>query len=165
MVARAPIGIACLAFVLGCGDGGTANVPANDCANFAGTYNVTTEIVSTNCPAGLHTISQPVTWTFAQTAPSCRFTMSNLLYPNAVYTGYFTMQGTAATVTWTSVSPAPVVAAHALSYTSETLTIHPAAGSASGTVSGSFAWNSAYPCSGTTNVCSGTIAAGCATPN
>ena len=118
-------GLAGLALAFGCGDAGTA-VPADNCASFAGTYDVTTEIVSTTCPAGLHAISQPVTWTFVQTAPSCRFTMTNSLYSTTQYAGYFTMQGTSATVTWTSASPAPIVGARSLTYTSETLTVHPA---------------------------------------
>ena len=110
-------------------------------------------------------ISQPVTWTFVQTAPSCRFTMTNSLYSTTQYAGYFTMQGTSATVTWTSASPAPIVGARSLTYTSETLTVHPAMAPAAATISGSFAWSSAYPCIGTTNVCHGSVATGCATPN
>lgn len=176
IIKRASAGVAVSALVLACGDsggnGGTGgnggaggSPPADDCASFAGSYEVTTEIVSTDCPAGLHVVTQPVFWTFTQSAPSCDFTMSNSLYPSSQYTGRFTMSGSQAKVTWTSVEPAPIAGGHALTYTSENLTIVPAASPAPATLSGSFDWNSAYPCTGTTNVCHGSIAAGCPTPN
>jgi hypothetical protein len=85
--------------------------------------------------------------------------MTNSLYPSSQYSGYFTMVGTQATVTWTSVAPAPLVSGYALTYTAENLTISP------GAISGSFNWNSAYPCTGTTNVCNGSAALNCLTPN
>jgi hypothetical protein len=82
----------------------------------AGTYGVTTQIVSTTCAVGLHSITQPVTWTFAQTAPSCDFTMTNSVYPASQYAGHFTMVWNDAQVTWTSVNfsaqLAPAEAAH-----------------------------------------------------
>jgi len=167
MMARLPSGIAVAALVVvACGSGSSSsNVPADNCPNLAGDYSVTTEIVDTDCPLAKHAITQPVTWTFVQTAPSCSFTMSNSVYKTPVYKGYFTMDGTHAKVTWTDVTPAPVAAGHDLTYTSENLTIVPGVAPAPGTLSGSFAWNSAYPCSGTTNVCSGSIPAGCLTPN
>ena len=133
---------------------------SDGCPDLSGSYSVTTEIVDTDCRFALHAISQPVTWTFEQTAPSCSFTMSNSLYPDAGYSGSFTMHGSKASVTWTSVEPAPTAAGHALTYTSEDLTVTGAS-----KISGSFAWTSAAPCSGTTNVCSGTIEAGCLKPN
>ena len=138
------------------GDGSVT--PADNCSSFAGAYDVTSEIVTTDCPLGLHTIS--VTWTFVQTAPSCSFTMTNTLYKGPTYSGYFTMQGTQAKVTWTTVDPAPISGGHALTYVSENLVI-----AAPGTVSGSFDWKSAYGCTGTTNICHGSIPAGCLTPN
>ncbi len=160
------VGVACSMCGLGCSSSASSgNTPVDDCADLAGAYSVTTEIVSTNCPLGLHVISQPVTWTFVQSAPSCAFTMTNSLYPSSVYAGYFTMLGSQATVTWTSVDPTPTVSGRALTYSSESLTITPAVGTASATLSGSFAWNSAYPCTGTTNVCHGSVASGCLTPN
>lgn len=168
MLARIIVAVAASAWASGCtggtggsGGGGTGG----GCASFSGAYDVTTEIVDTTCPVGLHTISQPVTWTFTQAAPSCDFTMTNSLYSSSVYSGHFTMDGTRAKVTWTSVMPAPVVGGRALTYTAEDLTITAAAASAAGSVSGSFEWSSAYPCTGTTNVCSGTLTAGCPIPN
>ena len=91
MITRLLAGIALSVFVLGCGggSGGTGPAgsggsggtgPADTCSDFSGTYSVTTEIVSTDCALGLHAISSSVTWTFAQTAPSCNFTMTNSLY-------------------------------------------------------------------------------------
>ena len=160
-------GLLCSAFLGACGGGGTdGGVPAAGCANFAGTYNVTTEIVSTNCLFGQHTITQPLRWIFVQAAPSCSFTMTNPdLYPNSQYTGYFTMVGNNATVTWTSVAPAPTVLGYTLSYTAENITIVPAVAPATiGTISGSFNFSMSTPCTGTTNVCSGSIASGCLTP-
>jgi hypothetical protein len=158
--------VACSVFVAACGgssDSGSG--PPTSCPNLAGTYSVTTEIVSTTCAAGLHTISQPVTWTFVQTAPSCNFTMTNSLYPSSQYAGHFTMVGNNAQVTWTSVTPAPTVLGYTLSYTSENLTIVPAVAPATGTISGSFDFSISAPCTGTTNVCHGSIASGCLTPN
>ena len=160
---RLLVRIAFSVFVLGCssssqgpaGSGGTG--PADNCSDFSGTYSVTTEIVSTDCALGLHAISSSVTWTFAQTAPSCNFTMTNSLSPTSQYSGYFTMVGTQAMVTWTSVVPAPSVAGRALTYTGENLTIGP------GAISGNFDW-SAVSCTGTTNVCNGSVATGCLTP-
>jgi len=162
------LGLACSALLLACSSSSSTSAdtgPADECADFAGAYSVTTEIVSTTCPVGLHVISQPVTYTFTQSAPSCAFTMTNSLYAGSVYSGYFTMEGTQAKVTWTTVDPTPVVSGHALTYSSESLTITPAVAPATATISGSFAWSSAYPCTGTTNVCHGSIAAGCLTPN
>jgi hypothetical protein len=160
------VGIACSVFVLACSSSGSGgNGPTDECSSFAGSYGVTTEIVSTTCPLGLHVITQPVTWTFVQNAPSCSFTMTNSLYPGSVYSGYFTMAGTEAQVTWTSVVPAPLVSGRSLTYTSESLTIVPGVPPATGTLSGSFVWSSAYPCTGTTNVCHGSVASGCLTPN
>jgi hypothetical protein len=138
---------------------------AASCPSLAGAYGVMTEIVSTTCAAGLHTISQPVTWTFAQTAPSCDFTMTNSLYPGSQYAGHFTMVGSDARVTWTSVTPAPTVLGYTLSYTSENLTIVPGVAPATGTISGSFDFDLSAPCAGTTNLCHGSLPGGCATPN
>jgi hypothetical protein len=163
-MARLLAGMACSVFVLACG-GSSSSAPADNCANFAGTYSVTTEIVSTTCAVGLHTITQPITWTFVQTAPSCGFTMTNSLYPSSQYAGHFTMVGTNAQVTWTSVTPAPTVFGATLTYTSENLTIIPAVAPAAATISGSFNFSMSSPCTGTTNVCHGTIASGCLTPN
>lgn len=174
MSARMTVAFASSVFVVACGGsssgsgggGGTGGGSASDdCSSFAGTYDVTTEIVSTTCPVGLHAITQPVTWVFTQAAPSCNFTMTNSLYPGSLYSGRFVMEGGTAKVTWASVAPAPVVGGRALGYTAESLTIRPAVAPAHATISGSFDWSSAYPCTGTTNVCSGSIAAGCATPN
>jgi hypothetical protein len=167
MMARLSAGIAVSVVVLACssGSGSSNSGPADNCSSFAGTYSVTTEIVSTNCPIGLHAITEPITWTFVQTAPSCSFTMTNTLYPSSQYSGYFSMDGTQAKVTWTSVSPAPVVGGYALTYTSENLTISPAVAPAPSTLSGAFAWSNGYPCSGTTNVCHGSVATGCLNPD
>jgi hypothetical protein len=152
---KVPAGItfAVLAVAAGCGGSDT-------CSDFSGSYSITTEIVATDCRLGLHAISQPVTWTFVQTAPSCSFTMTNSLYPASQYVGQFTMEGKKARVTWTSVDPAPSVGGSALSYTSESLTIAPGS-----LLWGRFEWSSASPCSGTTNVCHGTVPEGCLTPN
>jgi len=46
--------------------------------------------------------------------------MTNSLYPTSQYSGYFTMEGAQAKITWTSVVPAPSVAGRALTYTGET---------------------------------------------
>jgi hypothetical protein len=162
---RLLVRIALSVFVLGCGGSGSGGGPAgsggsggtgpaDNCSDFSGTYSVTTEIVSTDCALGLHAISPSVTWTFAQTAPSCNFTMTNSLYPTSQYSGYFSMEGSQTKVTWTSVAPAPVVGGRALTYTGENLAISP------GAISGSFDW-SAVSCTGTTNVCSGSVATGC----
>lgn len=162
VMARVLAGIACSVFVVACG-GTSSSSPAESCPNFAGTYSVTTEIVSTNCPVGLHVVTG-ATWTVLQTAPSCSFTMTNSVYPGSQYTGTFSMEGTQAKVTWTSVSPTPTVAGYALTYASEDLTISPAVAPATSTISGSFAWNNAYPCTGSTDVCHGSVAS-CTTPN
>ena len=145
--------------------GATRDGGANDCTDFSGTYDVTTEVVATDCSLGLHAISQPVRWKFLQTAPSCDFHMNNSLYPDCVYTGYFTMTGTQAKITWTQVVPAPLVAGRTLTYTSEDLTIAAGADGGGGILSGTFAWGSSAPCTGTTNVCHGSVPAGCPTPN
>ena len=147
----------------GTGSGG-ADAGVDGCPDLAGAYAVTTEIVITTCPVGRYVISQPVTWTFAQSAPSCAFTMTNSLYSSSTYTGHFRMAGDHAEVIWTSVDPAPKVGGRALTYTSESLAITPAAASPTGVLSGSFDWSSAYPCTGTTNVCHGSVASGCLTP-
>jgi hypothetical protein len=160
MMARLLASVALSAFVLACG-GGTSQGPADNCSDFSGAYSLTTEIASTTCPVGLHYITPAITWTFAQTAPSCNFTMTNSLYPSSQYSGYFSMEGTQAKVTWTSVDPAPNVSGYALTYTSEDLTVSPAVAPATSTISGSFAWSSAYPCTGTTSVCPGSVASGC----
>lgn len=163
ITARLLAGIACSAFMLGCGGSGSST--SDNCPNLAGAYSVTTEIVSTTCSVGLHTITEPITWTFVQTAPSCSFTMTNSVYPSSQYTGHFTMVGNNAEVTWTSVNPAPTVLGTTLTYTSENLTIIPGVAPATGTISGSFNFHSSSPCDGTTNVCHGSIAGGCPTPN
>ena len=144
-------------------DGGST--PIGGCPDLSGVYNVTTEIVSTTCPLGLHVITQPIAWTFVQTAPSCDFTMTNSLYPTSHYAGQFSMVGTQAKVIWTTSTPAPIVSGYALTYAAENLTIAPAVPPAAAKLSGSFDWSSAYPCTGTTNVCSGSVASGCLTPN
>jgi hypothetical protein len=162
MMARLVAGIACSVFALACGGSST---PADNCANFAGTYSVTSEIVSTTCSVGLHVITEPITWTFVQTAPSCSFTMTNSVYPSSQYAGHFTMVGNNAEVTWTSVTPAPTVLGATVTYTSENLTIIPAVAPATATISGSFNFSTSSPCTGTTNVCHGSIASGCLTPN
>jgi hypothetical protein len=158
-----PVGAAISFLLLACsgssGGNGGGGAPADNCSNLAGAYSVTSEIVATDCPVGLHVITQPITWTFVQTAPSCSFTMTNSLYAGSQYSGYFTTQGTQATVTWTSVNPAPTSAGYALTYTSENLVI-----AAPGTLSGSFGWSSGYGCTGTTNICHGSVSSGCATP-
>jgi hypothetical protein len=138
---------------------------AANCPSLAGAYGVTTEIVSTTCAVGLHTITQPVTWTFVQTAPSCDFTMTNSVYPGSLYSGHFTMVGSDAQITWTSVTPDPTVLGYTLSYTSENLTLVPGVAPAAGTISGSFDFSMSAPCVGTTNVCHGSLPGGCATPN
>lgn len=156
-------GIALPVLVLACG-GNNSGGSTGGCSDFSGTYSLTTEIVSTTCPVGLHVITEPITWTFVQTAPSCSFTMTNSLYPGSQYSGSFSMEGTQAKVTWTSVDPAPVVSSYALTYKSEDLTVSPAVAPAAPSISGSFVWSSAYPCTGTTNVCNGSVASGCLTP-
>ena len=153
----------CAGAMLGCGGGSSG--PANNCTDFAGSYSVTTEIVETACPVGLHVVSEPVTWTFVQTAPSCSFTMTNSLYAGSQYSGYLTMEGSDAKVTWTTVTPAPTVSGHSLTYTAEDLTLIPAVAPATAMLSGSFSWSSSYGCTGTTDVCHGSIPAGCLTPN
>ena len=158
-------GLAVAVFALASCGGDSSNPPADNCSSFAGTYNVTTEVVSTDCSVGLHAISQPITWTFTQTAPSCSFTMTNSLYPGSVYSGRFSMVGAQARVTWTSVIPAPSVLGRTLTYTSESLTITPAVAPAAATLAGSFNWSTASPCGGTTNVCHGSVAAGCLNPS
>jgi len=154
-------GIASAALLLACGGGG-GSTPANNCPNFAGNYSVTTEIVSTTCPAVLDRVTD-ATWKFTQAAPSCAFTMTDTTYSGSVYSGHFAMSGTDATVSFDSVSPAPTPGGYTLTYVSESLTIYPAVAPASSTISGSFVFHSAYPCDGTTNVCHGTVAA-CLTP-
>jgi len=49
-------------------------------------------------------------------------------------------------------------------YASENLTISPAVAPAAATISGSFDWTSAANCTGTTNVCHGSVA-DCLTPS
>ena len=149
------VGSLCMA---ACGGGGGGS--SNDCPALAGDYSVTSEIVSTTCALGLHTITQPITYTFTQTAPSCDFTMTNSVYQGPIYTGHFTVDGSQVKVTWDSVDPTPSAAGHALTYTGEDLTITPATASLAGT----FSWQSAAGCDGTTNVCNGTVPAGCPTP-
>ena len=142
-----------------CGADDQSPAPAV-CPDLAGTYTVTTEIVSTTCSLGLHAITQPIAYTFTQSAPSCAFTMTNGVYPGSTYAGRFTVNGGRVSVTWDSVNPPPTVAGYALSYTGESLTIAPA----TGTLSGSFSWHSAAGCDGTTNVCNDAVPAGCLTP-
>jgi len=142
--------------------GSDTGAVGNNCTDFAGAYDVTTEIVATDCSLGLHTITQPVKWTFTQSAPSCAFTMKNSVYPDCVYSGYFTMAAAGAKITWTQVVPDPIVASRTLTYTSEDLSISVSSGRI---IFGSFNWSSSSPCTGTTNVCHGTVPAGCATPN
>jgi hypothetical protein len=141
-----------------------SGVSSDGCSSLAGAYSLTTEIVTTTCPVGLHTITQSITYTFTQTAPSCSFTMTNSLYAGSIYTGHFVMAGTSAKVLWDAVDPLPTAASYALSYTAEDLTVTPATASAPSTIVGSFTWHSAYPCDGTTNVCTGSVPAGCLTP-
>jgi hypothetical protein len=149
----------------GSGSGPDASVafdapPVGACPSLSGAYSVTTEIVSTTCALGLHAITQPVTYTFTQIAPACTFTMTNSVYPSSTYSGHFTMEGSTAKITWDSVTPTPTAAGYALTYTGETLAI----ATASSKLSGSFSWHSAANCDGTTNVCAGTVPAGCLTP-
>jgi hypothetical protein len=150
-------------------DAGSTNYAAdagsgNICPNLAGAYILTTEIVSTTCKIGLHAITDPITYTFTQTAPSCNFTMANTVYPSSLYTGHFVMAGSQAKVIWDSVDPAPSAAGYAFSYTAVNLVITPGATVATSTIVGSFNWHSAADCDGTTNVCNGTVPAGCLTP-
>jgi hypothetical protein len=149
----------------GGGSSGGGGATTDDCPSFAGSYQLTTEIVSTTCPVGLHALTQGVFWYFTQTAPSCSFTMTNSLYSGSTYSGYFSWDGTQGKITWTSVTPSPMVAGHALTYSSEDLTIIPWSHGTPGTVWGSFDWSSAYPCTGTTNVCRGNAASSCLTPD
>jgi hypothetical protein len=135
----------------GTGTGTGTVVVGDNCPDLSGAYSVTTEIVSTTCRLGLHTITQPDTYTFTQIAPSCQFTMINSIYPSSVYAGHFVVEGALTKVIWDSQS-------HALTYTAEDLTIAP------GTLSGSFTWHSGAACDGTTNVCNGSLPTGCATP-
>lgn len=146
----------------GGGGGGGDTPPVTTCDGFAGSYTVTTEIVSTTCALGLHVISQPVTWTITQAAPSCNFTMTNSLYPASVYQGHLTMAGNLGRMTFDTVTPAPISGGYALTYTGEDLTLTPTTGGAH--VVGSFTWHSAAGCGGTTNVCQGAVPAGCLTP-
>jgi hypothetical protein len=142
-------------------DSGTGTGPVvvgDNCPDLSGAYSVTTEIVSTTCRLGLHTITQPDTYTFTQTAPSCQFTMINSIYPSSVYTGHFVVTSAGTKVIWDSESPALTSTGYALTYTAEDLTIAP------GTLSGSFTWHSGAGCDGTTNVCNGSVPTGCATP-
>jgi hypothetical protein len=157
MISRLLTAVACSLCLAACGGGGDSG---DECPSLAGEYSVTTEIVSTTCALGLHTITQPITYTFAQAAPSCDFTMTNSVYPGSTYTGHFTVAGSEAKVTWDSVDPTPSAAGHDLTYTGEDLAITLATSALAGT----FDWHSAAGCDGTTNVCSGTVPAGCATP-
>ena len=141
-----------------------SGVSGDTCSNLAGAYSLTTEIVATTCRLGLNTITQPITYTFTQAAPSCSFTMTNSLYTGSIYTGHFVMAGTSAKVLWDGVDPPPTAAGYALSYTEFDLTVTPATTSAPATIVGSFTWHSAAACDGTTNVCNGTVPAGCLTP-
>lgn len=159
------VAVGAIALLLaGCGGGGGDTPQASTCPSFAGSYTVTTEIVGTTCALGLHVITQPITWTFTQTVPSCDFTMSNSLYPSSVYQGHFTMAGSQAKVTWDAVTPAPISGGFALTYTAEDLTVAPAAAGAAAFLFGSFGWHSAANCNGSTNVCHGAVPAGCVTP-
>ncbi len=142
-------------------DGGTGS--GDGCPSLAGAYAVTTQIVSTTCRLGLNAIT-PSTYTFTQTAPGCQFTMTNSIYSGSVYAGHFVMAGTNAKVIWDSVDPPPTSVGYALSYTAEDLTLTPGATAAASTLFGTFTWHSAAECDGTTNVCSGTVSAGCPTP-
>jgi hypothetical protein len=144
---------------------GDIDAGRNDsCPNLAGAYILTTQIVSTTCKLGLNTVTQPITYTFKQTAPSCSFTMTASIYPSSTYTGHFVMAGGKAKVFWDSVSPAPSILTYALTYTGEDLAIMPGATAATSTIAGTFTWHSAADCDGTTNVCSGALPAGCPTP-
>ena len=133
------------------------------CPNLAGAYILTTQIVSTTCKLGLNTITQPITYTFKQTAPSCSFTMTASIYPSSTYTGHFVMAGGKAKVIWDSVAPAPTILSYALTYTGEDLTITPGTTAATSMIAGSFTWHSGADCDGTTNVCNGAVPAGCPT--
>jgi len=141
-------------------DGG----PNYSCPDLAGAYSLTTQIVSTTCKVGLNVVTQSITYTFKQTAPSCNFTMTDSLYSGSAYSGHFVMAGGKAKVLWDSVNPAPTILGSALSYTGEDLSITPGATAATSTIVGSFTWHSAANCDGTTNVCNGSIPAGCPTP-
>jgi hypothetical protein len=145
-------------------DGPKTSASGDNCPSLAGAYSLTTEIVSTTCSVGLHAITEPASYTFTQAAPSCNFTMTNSIYAGSTYTGHFAMEGSQAKVIWDSVAPAPSVAGYALTYTGEDLTITPAAAPATSTIVGSFTWQSAAACDGTTNVCNGSVPAGCLTP-
>ena len=142
----------------GTGTGTGTVVVGDNCPDLSGAYSVTTEIVSTTCRLGLHTITQPDTYTFTQIAPSCQFTMINSVYPSSVYAGHFVVAGDSAKVIWDSETPALTSTGYALTYTAEDLTIAP------GTLSGSFTWHSGAACDGTTNVCNGSVPTGCAIP-
>jgi hypothetical protein len=74
------------------------------------------------------------------------------------------MVGTNAKVTWDSVVPAPTSAGYALTYTAEDLTIVPGPTPDTSALFGTFTWQSAAACGGTTNVCHGAVPAGCPTP-
>ena len=145
--------------------GGIDGGPSGVCPNLAGAYTLTTQIVSTTCKVGLNTVTQPITYTFKQSAPSCSFTMTASIYAGSTYTGHFVMAGGKAKVFWDSVAPAPTILTYALSYTGEDLAITPGATAATSTIVGSFTWHSAADCDGTTNVCNGAIpTGGCPTP-
>ena len=145
-------------------DGTKLDGSRDACPNLAGAYKLTTEIVSTTCKVGLNVITQPDTYTFTQTAPSCQFTMTNSIYTGPIYAGHFAMAGSQAKVIWDSVTPAPTAATYAITYTSEDLTITPGTTVGSSTIVGTFTWHSAAGCDGTTNVCNGSVPAGCPTP-
>jgi hypothetical protein len=154
--------------LLGCGSGSSdGDKSGNDgtgCPSLAGAYTLTTQVVTTTCRVGLNTITQPVVYTFTQTAPACTFTMTNSVYTGPTYTGHFAMEGSNAKVVWDSVSPAPTAAGYALTYTAEDITIIPGATQATSVISGTFSWTSAAACEGTTNICNGAVPAGCPTP-
>jgi hypothetical protein len=154
--------------LLACGsdtsDNAKTDGSSDSCANLAGAYSLTTQIVSTTCKLGLNVITQPITYTFTQAAPSCQFTMANSIYAGSTYKGHFVMAGSNAKVIWDSVNPPPSSAGYALTYTGEDLIITPGATSSTSTIIGSFAWHSAAGCDGTTNVCNGLVPAGCPTP-
>jgi len=136
---------------------------ASGCPSLAGAYRVTTDIVATTCGAEWLDLTTAAVYTFVQAAPSCSFTMTNSVYAGSVYSGHFVMAGSNAQVLWDSVNPAPSVLGNALTYTSESLTITPGATQAASTLVGSFAWQSAANCGGTTNVCNGSVTS-CPTP-
>jgi hypothetical protein len=165
--------VACLSSLMACSSSSSTDenspdtgvpLPGDSCPNLAGTYNVTTQVISTTCKLGLNVITQPITYVFTQAAPSCAFTMTNSVYPGSVYTGHFTMAGSNAQVTWDSVAPTPTSAGYALTYTAESLTIVPGPTPETSALFGTFAWHSGAACDGTTNVCSGSVPAGCPTP-